>query len=72
MTKEQKYEMLADILECDVEQLNEDLVLESIDNWGSMTKLSLIVLMEDEFGKTLSSSEITGFKTVGDILSCMC
>ncbi len=71
MTDEKKMELLADTLDCDAEDLNADIVLEELDNWDSMTKLSLIVLMDDEFGKTLTSNDIRAFKTIGDIMAFM-
>ena len=36
-----------------------------------MAKLSLIVLMDDEFGKKLSGEKIREFKTVQDVLDFM-
>jgi acyl carrier protein len=46
--------------------------LDDVDEWDSMSKLSLIVLMSDEFGKKLSGDEIDKFNTIGDILNAMC
>ena len=37
----------------------------------AMSALSLIVMMDDECGKTLTRDQIKGFKTVGDILAWM-
>jgi len=71
MNDEKKLELLADTLDCDIEDLNADVVLDELDNWDSMTKLSLIVLMDDEFGKTLTSNEIKAFKTIGNIMAFM-
>lgn len=71
MADGKKLELLADVFECDVEDLTTDLSLEKLENWDSMTKLSLIVLMDDEFGKNLTSYEIREFKTIGDILAYM-
>ncbi len=71
MTDEKKLELLADTFDCDVEDLNKDLALEDLENWDSMTKLGLIVLMDDEFGKTLTSNEIRAFKTIGDVMAFM-
>lgn len=45
--------------------------LEDVDNYDSMAKLSLIVLMDDDFGKKLTGDNIKGFKTVQDILDFM-
>ena len=71
MTDEKKLELLADTFDCGIGDLNADLALEELENWDSMTKLSLIVLMDDEFGKTLTSNEIKTFKTIGDVMAFM-
>ncbi len=71
MTDEKKLELLADVFDCDAEDLTPETVLEDLDNWDSMTKLSLIVLMDDEFGKQLKNDEIKAFKAIGDIMRYM-
>ena len=71
MTDERKLELLAETFDCEVADLTEDVLLEDLENWGSMAKLSLIVLMDDEFNKVLTSDEIKAFKTVGDVMSFM-
>ena len=42
-----------------------------MDEYDSMAKLSLIVMMDDEFGKNLTGDVIKSFVTVGDILKVM-
>ncbi len=71
MTDEKKIELLAETFDCDADELSAETLLEDLDNWGSMAKLSLIVLMDDEFNKVLTSDEIKGFKTVGDVMAFM-
>lgn len=71
MTNVEKLHMLEDMLELDEATLNEELELSDLDEWNSMARLSLIVLMDDEFNKKLSASKIKEFKTVGDILNFM-
>ena len=71
MTTEKKIELLEEMLDVDAGTLKPETVLESLEEWDSMAKLSLIVLMDDEFGKKLASAEIKGFETVGDILNFM-
>ena len=71
MTDEKKMELLADTFDCNVDDLSSEIPLEELENWDSMTKLSLIVLMDDECGKTLTSDEIKTFKTVGDVMAYM-
>lgn len=71
MTDEKKLELLAEVFDCEVEDISADTELTELENWDSMAKLSLIVMMDDECGKTLTSNEIKTFKTVGDIMIYM-
>jgi acyl carrier protein len=71
MTLEEKITMLEDMLELDGGTLKPETELNSIDEYDSMAKLSLIVMMDDEFGKKLSGEQIRQFKTVQDILDFM-
>ena len=71
MTKEEKLALLDDMLELDPGTLKEEMELSAIDEYDSMAKLSLIVLMDEECGKKLTGETIREFKTVGDILSFM-
>ena len=52
-------------------ELAADMVLDEIEEYNSMAKLALIVLMSDEFDKTLTSDQIKSFVTVKDILDFM-
>lgn len=69
MTEQEKIAMLEDMLELEAGSLSMDTQLSSIDEYDSMAKLSLIVLMDDEFGKKLTGEQIRQFKTIGDIIS---
>lgn len=71
MTEREKLALLEDMLELDEGDLTVDKALDDIDEYDSMAKLSLIVLMEDEFGVKLTGDEIKGFETVGDIVALM-
>ena len=71
MTEREKLAMLEDMLELEEGDLSADMALEDIDEYDSMAKLSLIVLMEDEFGIKLTGEVIRGFETVGDIIALM-
>lgn len=71
MTNREKLALLEDMLELDEGALTEETVLDDIDEYDSMAKLSLIVLMEDEFGVKLTGDVIKGFETVGDIVALM-
>ena len=71
MTQEEKIALLEDMLELDSNSLNPDTELASIEVYDSMAKLSLIVLMDEEFGKRLSGEQILKFRNVGDIIEFM-
>lgn len=71
MTTEEKIALLEDMLELDNGSLRPETVLADIDEYDSMAKLSLIVLMDDECGKKLTGEQIREFKTVQDILDFM-
>ena len=71
MTDREKLALLEDMLELDEGDLTLETVLDDVDEYDSMAKLSLIVLMEDEFDVKLSGDVIKGFETVGDILKLM-
>ena len=71
MTEREKLALLEDMMELDEGDLTVDKALDDIDEYDSMAKLSLIVLMEDEFGVKLTGDVIKGFETVGDIVAMM-
>lgn len=71
MTTEEKIALLEDMLELDNGSLKPEMVLADIDEYDSMAKLSLIVLMDEECSKKLTGEQIREFKTVQDILDFM-
>ena len=71
MTQEEKIALLEDMLELDGGALKPETELSCIDEYDSMAKLSLIVLMDEECGKKLTGEQIREFKTVQDILDFM-
>ena len=71
MSEQEKIAMLEEAWEMDDGSLAADTVLADVEEYDSMAKLSLIVLMDDEFGVKLSGDTIKSFKTVSDILHLM-
>lgn len=71
MTNEEKIAMLEDMLELDGGTLKPETELSTIDEYDSMAKLSLIVMMDDEFSKKLTGEQIREMKTVQDVLDFM-
>lgn len=71
MNVDEKLLLLEETLELDEGNLQPEMVLSEIDGYNSMAKLALIVLMNDEFEKKLTSDQIKKFITVQDILDYM-
>lgn len=71
MTIEEKLALLEETLETEEGALKPDMPLEEVEEYDSMTKLAIIVMMEDEFGVKLTSDMVRGFETVQDILDLM-
>ena len=66
-----KLALLEEIMELDEGTLAPEMKLGEIEEYDSMVKLSLIVLMKDEFDKTITVKEINNFVTVQDVLDFM-
>ena len=71
MTEQEKIALIEETLELDEGTLTPETVLAEVDEYDSMAKLSLIVLMDDEFGVKLTGDVIKSFVTVADILAQM-
>ncbi len=67
MTKEEKLAMLEEVMDLDEGDLEEDALLEDIDEWDSLSVLTLISEMKKRFDISLSTLQIREFKTVLDI-----
>ena len=66
-----KLALLEEMMELDEGVLLPDMKLGDIEEYDSMVKLSLIVLMNDECGKKITMKEINNFVTVQDVLDYM-
>lgn len=71
MTEREKLALLEDLFDLNEGDITSATALSDIEEYDSMTRLSLIVMMEDEFGVKLDGATIKGFSTVGDILAKM-
>lgn len=71
METTKKIEMLEDLFELEAGTLTPQTLLADVEEYDSMSKLSLIVMMDDEFSKKLSGEQMLKFTTIGDILDFM-
>jgi acyl carrier protein len=60
-------EELKNILE--VEVLDLEISLLSYDNWDSLTRLSIIALLEDEYGIRIKGNQFDAFKNLGEFIN---
>jgi len=71
MEIEKKMEMLEEILELEKGTLAEETILNDINEWDSIAKLSLVALIEDEFGSKISGEQVRNLVSIKDILKLM-
>lgn len=71
MTEKEKLNMLEETLDMEEGALAMEMKLADVEEYDSMAKLSIIVMMEDEFNVKLSGDDIKAFVTVADIVSRM-
>lgn len=66
-----KLKKLEEVFEMQEGTLRPDMRLDELEEWDSMTRLSLIVMMEDDYGKKVKRSEVMNYTTVQDIVDSM-
>lgn len=67
MTLQEKIEFLEEIMDVEEGTLNEDTNLDDVQEWDSLSTLSLTVEMKKKYNKNLTTDEIKSFVTVGDV-----
>lgn len=70
MTQQEKMNALEEMFEIDSGALTPETALETL-NWDSMAMLSLIAMVNEQFGRRILGDQLKGFKTIGDILQVM-
>lgn len=71
MTNQEKLALIEETFEMDEGTLTPETILSDLDEYTSMTKLSLIVMFDDEFDKKVTGADVKGFETVADIMALM-
>ena len=67
MSIKEKLGLLEEMFEMEEESLKEDMVLDDIPEWDSMSKLYLVTYVKKNLKRRLTVEEIKKFETVKDI-----
>ncbi len=71
MDIKEKLCLLEELLDVEEGSLRAEDKMEEMEEWDSMTVLSLIVLLDEKFGKQISGKQIKALQTIDDILKLM-
>jgi acyl carrier protein len=69
MKESEIIELIAEVLELEIGDIDMSTLLADLPEYDSMAKLSVIVLMDEEFEKKLSGEAMEEFKTIGDVVA---
>ena len=71
MNVEEKIALLEDIMDLDEGTLQLDTILGSLEEWDSMSKLSLVASAKKASGEELTVDDIKAFVTVEDVCNAI-
>lgn len=71
MELKKKLALIEETLDTNEGELTAETVLDDVDGWDSIAALSLIVMLDEHFGKTITGAQIKELSTVSDILAYM-
>lgn len=63
--------VFCDVFDVDSIQLKPDLTAADVDEWDSLSHIRLMVAIEEEFGISFTSNEISSFKNVGELVAAI-
>ena len=65
-------EIFREVLDNEEIEINFETVADDIEEWDSLSHIQLIVAIEKQFKIKFSSKELMEWKTVGDMIDCIC
>ena len=71
MDLQEKIELIEEVLDVEAGSLTTETLLADVDEWDSIAALSLIVMLDEKFEKTVSGVQIKALVSVNDILAYM-
>ena len=71
MNTKEFIEKFAEAIEADAENLSVDTKFRSLEEWSSLTALSIIAMFDEEFGKELVVADFKKAQTIGDLMNLL-
>ena len=71
MNLQEKLTLIEEVLDVAEDSLTPETLLAEVDEWDSIAALSLIVMLDEKFEKTVSRAQIKALESVNDILAYM-
>ena len=71
MNLQEKLPLIEEVLDVDQGSLTPETLLAEVDEWDSIAALSLVVMLDEKFEKTVSGVQIKALASVNDILDYM-
>ena len=71
MNLQEKLTLIEEVLDVAEGSLTPETLLAEVDEWDSIAALSLIVMLDEKFEKTVSGAQIQPLESVNDILAYM-
>lgn len=71
MELKEKLALIEEVLDVEEGSLTPETMLADVEEWDSIAALSLIVMLDEKFEKTVSGAQIKALKSVNDILAYM-
>ena len=67
--KEKLISALAEALEMDASQVKPDDIFRDYENYSSLTELSVLAMLDSDFGIEIEMQEFNNYKTVEDLIN---
>jgi len=61
-------ETMCDVFDVDDLKFRDNMTADDVDGWDSLSHVRFLIAVERQFGLRFTSSEIDGFKNVGEIV----
>ena len=71
MNLQEKLALIEEVLDVEAGSLTCETMLADIEEWDSIAALSLIVMLDEKFEKTVSGAQIKAMASISDILAYM-